>query len=81
MEKFELGFYLNDKEIIIEKFDIVQYLKFYEDYISVKELLFDDMSNLCLTLRNRPKIYENNNFVNVHLRKTERLKKVLTEIV
>ena len=30
-----------------------------------------------MTLRNRPKVYENNNFVNVHLRKTGRLKRLI----
>ena len=52
-------------------------MKFFEEYVLLKQILLDEFSNLSLTLRNRPKLYENNNFVKVHLPKTERLKRLI----
>ena len=52
-------------------------MKFFEEYVLIKQILLDDFSNLTLTLRNRPKLYENNNFVNIHLPKIERLKRLI----
>ena len=78
-KKEEILFQLYSKanEIIEEKLDIVGYLKFFEEYVLVKEILLDEFSNLCLTLRNRPKLFEKNNFVNVYSSKTERLKSLI----
>ena len=78
-EKQKILFELYSKadKIIEEKLDILEYLKFFEEYVLLKQILLDEFSNLSLTLRNRPKLYENNNFVKVHLPKTERLKRLI----
>ena len=76
-EKIIIELYAKADKIIREKLDIIHYLKFFEEYVLLKEILLDDFSNLCLTLRNRTKLYENNNFVKVHLPKIERLKKLM----
>ena len=76
-EKIIIELYAKADKIIREKLDIIHYLKFFEEYVLLKEILLDEFSNLSLTLRNRPKLYENNNFVKVHLPKTERLKKLI----
>ena len=80
-EEFLSQLYNKATEIVKKKLDITYYLKFIEEFIFIKELLFDDISNLCLTLRKRPKIYEMNNFVNVNLSKSERLKKVINYFI
>ena len=78
-DEFLLEVFSKAKDIITKKLDIAEYLKFNEEYVALKALLFDEISNLCLTLRNRPKLYENNNFVNMNLTKSERLKRVINE--
>ena len=80
-EDFLSQLFSKAREIVKKKIDITYYLKFIEEFIFIKELLFDDISNLCLTLRKRPKIYERNNFVTVNLSKSERLKKVINYFV
>ena len=76
-EKILIELYSKAEKIIEEKLDILQYLKFFEEYVMLKQILLDEFSNLSLSLRNRPKLYENNNFVKVHLTKTERLKRLI----
>ena len=76
-EKILIELYSKAEKIIEEKLDILQYLKFFEEYVMLKQILLDEFSNLSLSLRNRPKLYENNNFVKVHLPKTERLKRLI----
>ena len=80
-QEFLLELYSKATEIINKKLDINFYLRFIEEYITLKELLLDEISNLCLTLSKKPKIYESNNFVNVNLSKSERLKRVISYFV
>ena len=76
-EEIIFKLYVKARDIINEKLDIVQYLKFFEEYIALKSILINEFSNLSLTLRNKPKLYEDNNFNNLHLSKIERLKKLI----
>ena len=76
-EEIIFQLYSKANNIIEKKLDIIGYLKFFEEYVLIKQILLDDFSNLTLTLRNRPKLYENNNFVNIHLPKIERLKRLI----
>ena len=80
-QEFLLELFSKATEIINKKLDINGYLRFIEEYITLKELLLDEISNLCLTLSKKPKIYESNNFVNVNLSKSERLKRVISYFV
>ena len=80
-QEFLLELFSKATEIINKKLDINFYLRFIEEYITLKELLLDEISNLCLTLSKKPKIYESNNFVNVNLSKSERLKRVISYFV
>ena len=78
VDKLRIDYYAKARDIINEKLDISQYLKFVEEYVKLKEVLFDDVSNICLTLRIKPKINAHNNFMNIHLPKKERLERILT---
>ena len=57
-EKILIELYSKADQIIEKKLDILGYLKFFEEYVFLKEILLDDFSNLSLTLRNRPKLYK-----------------------
>ena len=52
-------------------------MRFFDDYKALKKILLGDFSNLCLSLKNKSKLYENQSIVNIPT-KTERLKRLLT---
>ena len=75
-DDFFIKIYEKSKKIIIDKLDVVNYLKFYQEYSVMKTIIFNDITNLCLTLPKKPNLYENNSFSQIHLSKDERIKKV-----
>ena len=54
------------EDIVIKKMDMISYLKFIQEYIHVKCILFEDVHSLCLSHIQKPKVYEDNRFVKVH---------------
>lgn len=75
-EAFNVKIFNKSKKIIDKKIDVVNYLKFYQEYSIVKTIIFNDITNLCLTLAQKPNLYESNSFNRMHLTKHERVKKL-----
>ena len=75
-EDFFIKIFQKSKKIINNKLDVVNYLKFYQEYSMMKTIIFNDITNLCLTLLKKPNLYEKNTFSQIHLGKEERIKKV-----
>ena len=54
------------QDLVIRKMDMINYLKFIQEYIHVKCILFEDVHSLCLSHIQKPKVYEENRFVKVN---------------
>ena len=76
-KKLIFDIYLKANELITARLDVAEYLRFFDDYKALKKILLGDFSNLCLSLKNKSKLYENQSIVNFPT-KTERLKRLLT---
>ena len=61
-ELFYMKIYKKCEEIIIHEMDIINYLKFMQEYTHVKCILFNEIHSLCLGFIQKPKVYENNKF-------------------
>ena len=75
-KKLIFDVYLKAEELITSRLDVVEYFRFFNDYIILKKIMLSDFSNLCLSLKNRPKLFENKNIISAPT-KAERLKSLL----
>ena len=57
--------YKKCEKIIIRKMDIINYLKFLQEFSQVKCILFNEIHSLCLSFIQKPKVYENNYFTKI----------------
>ena len=64
-ELFYMKIYKICEEIFIRKMDMINYMKFIQEYTHVKCLLFNDIHSLCLSFIKKPKVYENNKFTKI----------------
>lgn len=62
---FFMKMYEKSQNIINNKMDMINYLKFCEEHINIKCLLFNDIQSLCLNFSEKPKLYEKNRFNNI----------------
>ena len=44
--------------IINNKIDMINYLKFFDEHINIKCLLFNDVQSLCFSFTEKPKLYD-----------------------
>jgi hypothetical protein len=70
--------YYRSIEIINNNLDMINYLKFMQEYIHLKCLLFDDFQTLCLSFIKKPKIYEKDRFLNINSHGFKKLKDIIT---
>ena len=54
--------YDKSQTIINNKMDMINYLKFFEEHVNIKCLLFNDIQSLCLNFTKKQKLYEKNSF-------------------
>jgi len=76
-EIFSLKLFNRSLEIINSKMDMINYLKFVQEYINVKCFLFDDLQSLCLDFIKKPKIFESNRFVIINAKAHKKLKEII----
>ena len=65
-ESFYMKIYKKCEEIIIREMDMINYLKFMQEYTHFKCILFNDIHSLCLSFMQKPKVYENNRFTKIN---------------
>jgi hypothetical protein len=75
---FFMKIYQKASNIINNKMDMINYLKFMKEYIHVKCLLFNDVHSLCLSFIQKPKVYEKNRFVKINSQSHKKLKDIIT---
>ena len=57
--------YRKCEEIIIQEMDMMNYLKFINEFTHIKCILFNEIHSLCLSFMEKPKVYENNRFTKI----------------
>jgi hypothetical protein len=77
LEKFYLKLYRRSEEIINYNMDMINYLKFMQEYIHLKCLLFNDFQSLCLSFIRKPKVYEKNRFLKINSHSYKKLKELI----
>jgi hypothetical protein len=77
IEKFYMKLYRRSLDIINNNMDMVNYLKFMQEYIHLKCLFFDDMQSLSLSFIRRPKIYEKNRFLKINSHSYKKLREII----
>jgi len=58
LERFYIKLYHKAIKIINYNMDMVNYLKFIQEYDLMKNLLFNDFQSVCFSFMRKPKIYE-----------------------
>ncbi len=76
-ESFYMKLYNRSLEIINNKMDMINYLKFVHEYIHVKCFLFEDLQSLCLGFIKKPKIFEKSRFVTINSKSHKQLKQII----
>jgi len=76
-ESFYIKLYNRSLEIINSKMDMINYLKFMQEYIHVKCFLFNDLQSLCLGFIKKPKIFEKSRFVTINSKSHKQLKEII----
>ncbi len=76
-ESFYMKLYNRSLEIIYNKMDMINYLKFVQEYIHVKCFLFNDLQSLCLGFLKKPKIFEKSRFVTINSKSHKQLKQII----
>ena len=77
IEKFYMNLYKRSTEIINNNMDMINYLKFMQEYVNLKCLLFDDFQSLCMSFVRKPKIYEKNQFLKINSHSYKKLKELI----
>ncbi len=77
IERFYMKLYNRSLEIINNNMDMINYLKFMQEYINLKCLLFDDIQSLCLSFFRKPKVYEKNRFLKINSHSYKKLKEII----
>jgi hypothetical protein len=80
IEKFYIKLYKRSVEIIANNMDMINYLKFMQEYIYLKCLLFDDFQSLCMSFVRKPKIYEKNRFLKINSNSYKKLKEIIISL-
>jgi hypothetical protein len=76
-EMFYMKLYSRSEEIINSNLDIVNYLKFMQEYIHLKCLLFNDVQTLCFSFMKKHKVYEKNRFLKINSKSYKKLKEII----
>ena len=76
-EKFLMKMFEKSKSIINDKMDMINYLKFFEEHVNIKCLLFNDIRTTCLNFIEKPKLYENNRFNKIVNRDYEHINEIV----
>ena len=76
-EKFLIKLYRKSQDIINSKMDMINYLKFLQEYNNVKCLQFNDVQSLCLGFTKKPKIYEKNIIIKINSKTYKNLKEIV----
>ena len=61
-EVFFMKMYEKSQNIINNKMDLINYLKFFDEHINIKSLIFNEVQSLCLNFIEKPKLYEKNQY-------------------
>ena len=75
-EKFLMKIYRKSLNIINDKMDMVKYLKFINEYIHLKCILFKDAHSLCLNFIKKPKVHEKNRFIKINSKMVKQVKEI-----
>jgi hypothetical protein len=62
-ERFLIKMFRRSQEIVNKQMDVIDYLKFMNEYIFVKCLIFSYPQNLCLKFVEKPKLFERSRFI------------------
>ena len=65
-ELFFSKVFIKAKKLINNKLDIIQYLNFCNEYVYMKNILFDEIHALCLNNVEKPKFYEKTRFNQIY---------------
>jgi hypothetical protein len=76
-EIFSVKLFNRSLEIVNNKMDMINYLKFVQEYINVKCFLFDELQSLSLDFIKKPKIFESNRFVIINAKAHKKLKEII----
>ena len=59
---FFMKMFDKSQNIINDKMDMINYLKFFDEHINIKCLLFNEVQSLCLNFTEKPKLYVKNHY-------------------
>jgi len=77
IDRFYMKLYNRSIDIINNNMDMINYLKFMQEYINLKCILFDDIQSLCLSFIRKPKVYEKNRFLKINSHSHKKLKEII----
>jgi hypothetical protein len=76
-QSFNMKIYEKAQEIINEKLDILNYLKFCNEYLYLKCILLSDIQTLCFSYLESPKLYEKNKFNVIHSKDIKKISQIV----
>ena len=76
-ELFYMKIYKKSEKIFLREMDMINYLKFMQEYAQVKCILFNDIHSLCLSFIQKPKVYENNRFTKIQSNNHEKVYEII----